>query len=124
MDVASFLREIGEELANCRTSARELTALAFEADGRDISIRARREPHAPYYPPLDAILEKIGATCLAQGITVRQLRRISFLEGEIRVELADDSGQPGVVHCYPIEMTVRSPPLPAARGIEESLHEL
>ncbi|MBI2741465.1 MAG: hypothetical protein HYX38_33635 [Rhodospirillales bacterium] len=114
MDVASFLHEIGEELTDCRTSVRDLAALAFEADGRDISIQIRRDLHAPSYPPLGAILDKIGATCLAQGIAVGQLRRISFLEGEIRVELADDSGQTSTVHSYPIEMTVRSPLLPSA----------
>mgnify|MGYP003575117957 CR=1 FL=1 len=119
MDVACFLRKIGEELAGHKTGARELAALAFEADGRDISVQTRRDLHAPFYPPLDAILDKIGATCLAQGITVRQLRRISFLEGEITVELADDRGETCAVHCYPIEMTVRSPPLPAALRLED-----
>ena len=123
MDVASFLREIGEDLTDCGTSVRELATLAFEADGRDISIQVRRDLHAPSYPQLEAILDKIGATCLARGITVRQLRRISFLEGEIRVELADDSGQTSAVHSYPIEMTVRSPPLPAALRVEDSLQQ-
>src|SRR5689334_13944393 len=123
MDVASFLREIGEELTDCRTSVRDLAALAFEADGRDISIQIRRDLHAPSYPPLDAILDRVGATCLAQGIAVRQLRRISFLEGEIRVELADDSGRINAVHSYPIEMTVRPPPLPSILRVEDNLPE-
>ena len=123
MDVVSFLREIGEALANCRTGAREVAALAFEADGRDIVIQTRRDLHAPSYPPLEAILARIGANCLAQGITVRQLRRISFLEGEIRVELADDRGGPGAVHNYPIDMTDRSPPLPTSLRVEDSLQE-
>jgi hypothetical protein len=121
MDVASFLRKLGEELGDCKTSARELAALCFEADGHDISVHVRRDLHAPSYPPLDTILDKIGATCLAQGITVRQLRRISFLDGEITVELVDDHGQTSAVHSYPIEVTVRSPLLPAVLRAEESL---
>jgi hypothetical protein len=121
MDVACFLRKIGEELADHKTSARELAALAFEADGRDISVQIRRDLLSPFYPPLDTILDKIGATCLAQGITVGQLRRISFLEVEIRVELTDDGGETSAVHSYPIEATVRSPPLPAALRVEDSV---
>ena len=64
MDVASFLKKIGDVLSERRTSARELDVLEFAADGRDVSIRVRqqaarqplpapaRDPgqHRPYLP--------------------------------------------------------------------------
>lgn len=121
MDVASFLDEIGEVLFERKTSSRELAALEFEADGRDIAVRIRRELQGKCYPPLGSILGKIGRSCLQQGIAVAQLRRITFLESGINVELAGEAGRPGRILQYPIEATLGSPtpgpvPLPVEPG--------
>jgi len=103
MDVASFLKEICEILSKCHTTSRELAALEFEADSRDVCVRVRRKPHVSSYPPLTVILAKIGRTGLEQGIAVPQLRRIAFLGDEVRVELGGTSQQPAEVYRYPIE---------------------
>ncbi|MPZ33963.1 MAG: hypothetical protein GEV13_23730 [Rhodospirillales bacterium] len=109
MDVAAFLRKIGDVLPERHAGSRELDVLEFEADGRDVSVRVRREPHGASYPSLAAILHEIGRTCLAQGIAVAQLRRIAFLRDEIRVEVAGAAHQPGKVYRYPIEGTLGAP---------------
>jgi hypothetical protein len=67
LDVASFLKEISEVLTQRGISSRELDGLDFEADGRDVSVRIRREPHGRLYPPLAAILGKIGRTLPRTG---------------------------------------------------------
>jgi len=103
MDMASFLEEICEVLDERATSSRELAALEFEAEGRDISIRVRRELHGRDYPALGTILGRIGRTCLEQGIAVPHLSRIAFLPDEVRVELAGSAHQPGKIYRYPIE---------------------
>jgi hypothetical protein len=102
LDVASFLKEISEVLTQRGISSRELDGLDFEADGRDVSIRIRREPHGTSYPPLATILDKIGGTCLEQGVVVARLNRIAFLHNEITVELAGGADQPRL-YRYPIE---------------------
>jgi hypothetical protein len=117
MDAASFLQEIGDVLRKCETSSRELDALEFEADGRDVSVRVRREPHGKAYPSLPAILEGIGRTLAAQGVAVSALRRIVFLSDEIRVELAA-GGRDRRAFCYPIQGALGPPtpdPPPALR---------
>jgi len=109
MDVTSFLKKICDVLAEQDTSARDLEAIEFAADGRDISIRARREPHGSPYPPLPAVLGAIGRTCLEQGVAAPQLSRIAFLPHEVRVELAGGAHQPAKVILYPIEGTLGAP---------------
>jgi hypothetical protein len=115
MGVASFLNEISDILAERNTSSRELAAIEFEADGRDVSLIVRREAHASWYPPLGCILGMIGRTCHEQGVAVPQLRRITLLDNEVRVELVDTDGQPGKVYRYALEVTLGAPaPEPAA----------
>lgn len=110
MDVASFLKKIGDVLSERDTSSRELEALEFAADGRDVSIRVRREPHGLAYPPLTVILASIGRTCLEQGVTLPQLSRIAFLHDEVRVEVGGGTGQqPAKVYRYPIESVLGAP---------------
>jgi hypothetical protein len=109
MDVASFLKEICEILSRCHTTSRELDALEFEADGRDVCIRVRRELHGSSYPPLTVILARIGRTCLEHGIAVPQLSRIAFLSDEVRVELGGTGQPPAKVYRYPIEATLGAP---------------
>ena len=109
MDVASFLKKIGDVLSERRTSARELEALEFAADGRDVSIRVRGKPHGSLYPPLGVILASIGRTCHEQGVALPQLSRIAFLSDEVRVELGG-AGQPPVkVYRFPIEGVLGAP---------------
>jgi hypothetical protein len=123
LDVASFLKEISEVLTQRGISSRELDGLDFEADGRDVSIRIRREPHGTSYPPLAAILDEIGGTCLEQGVVVARLNRIAFLHNEITVELAGSGlyrypieGVPGAVRAEPTPMLVEGSNLGSSQG--------
>ena len=109
MDVTSFLNKIGDVLSEWRTSARELDALEFEADGRDVSIRVRGKPHGSLYPPLGVILSSIGRTCHEQGIALPQLSRIAFLSDEVRVELGGAGLQSAKVYRFPIEGVLGTP---------------
>ena len=109
MDVASFLKKIGDVLTERRTSARELDVLEFAADGRDVSIRVRSKPHDSLYPPLSMILASIGRTCHEQGIGLPQLSRIAFLSDEVRVELGGAGQQPAKVYRFPIEGVLGAP---------------
>lgn len=109
MDVASFLNKIGDVLSERCTSARELDALEFAADGRDVSIRVRHQPHGSLYPPLGAILASIGRTCHEQGVALPQLSRIAFLSDEVRVELGGPGQQPAKVYHFPIEGVLGAP---------------
>ena len=109
MDVASFLNKIGDVLSERCTSARELDALEFAADGRDVSIRVRNKPHGSLYPPLGAILASIGRTCHEQGVALPQLSRIAFLNDEVRVELGGPGQQPAKVYRFPIEGVLGAP---------------
>jgi hypothetical protein len=109
MDAASFLDEIGALLTARNTSSRELAALEFEAEGRDVSLCVRREPHAAWYPSLGSILGTIGRTCREQRVAVPQIRRIALLDKEVTVELDGADGQPGKIFRYPIEVTLGAP---------------
>ena len=109
MDVASFLKKIGDVLAERHTSARELDALEFAADGRDISIRIRSKPHGSLYPPLAVILASIGRTCQEQGVALPQLSRVAFLSDEVRVELGGAGQQPAKILRFPIEGVLGTP---------------
>jgi hypothetical protein len=118
MDAAAFLREISEILSKCRTGSRELDALEFDADGRDVCVRVRRDLHGSSYPPLAAILATIGRTCLEHDIAVPQLRRIAFRGDEVTVEVGRAGQEPVRVYRYPIEATLGAPARDAARGAE------
>ena len=109
MDVASFLNKIGDVLSERCTSARELDALEFAADGRDVSIRVRNKPHGSLYPPLGAILASVARTCHEQGVALPQLSRIAFLSDEVRVELGGGGPQPAKVYHFPIQGVLGAP---------------
>jgi hypothetical protein len=113
MDTGAFLMQLAVVLSRNAITSRQLEALELEADGRDVSMRVRRELHGNSYPPLAVILREIGHACSDLGIAVAQLRRISFLPDEVRVELAGGAGQPGRVYRFPIEATLGAP-LPVA----------
>jgi hypothetical protein len=61
--------------------------------------------HAEGYPDLSEVLGKIGRDCVADGIGVRQLRRIAFFEQEVNLEWITAAGK-REVHNYPIGPTL------------------
>lgn len=95
MDVATFLNELCEDLAGCGTTACQLAALEFGADGRDIAVRTRKERRAGSYPDLADIVAGIGLALRAEGIAIAQLRRLTFSDSQVRLELVDAEGRPG-----------------------------
>ena len=107
MDTARFLNQIADKLTSGRLDSRELASLDFEADGRDISIRVRSTPHPAWYPSLGVIFGKIGNVCVELGISLSQLRRITFGENEVIVELSQLGA--GKIFTFPIEATVGLP---------------
>jgi len=109
MDTASFLNDIADKLAKGSMSSRELASLDFEAEGRDISIRVRSSPHPSWYPPLGLILSQIGSTCVERRVSLSQLRRITFEEREINVELSQRDGGGGKIYTFPIKATLGLP---------------
>jgi hypothetical protein len=109
VDTASYLTELAQKLAHASMSSRELAALDFEADGRDISIRIRSTPHPSWYPPLGLILGRIGNICADRGVTLSQLRRIDFAENGIRVELRQHDSGDERTFTFPFETTVGLP---------------
>lgn len=115
MDTASYLLELAQKLAKASMSARELAALDFEADGRDISIRVRSTTLPYWYPPLGLVLGKIGNTCADRGVTVSQLHRITFTEKEVSVEVREPDTPAGTIFTFPIEVTVGLPAPTSAR---------
>ena len=93
MNVAIFLHELCDDLAGCGTTSRKLSVLEFAADGRDINVRSCKERRGSY-PDLWTIVGGVGRTLQAQGVAVGQLRRMTFLDAEISLELVDGNGQP------------------------------
>lgn len=101
VDAAQFLRAASADLARRGTTARELMALEFDQDTGGITVRMRATPLAERYPGLDALLEGVGRVCAADGITVRQLRCVVFLDDEISVRLVSDDGRRRI-YTYPL----------------------
>jgi hypothetical protein len=115
MDVASFLRMLAEKLRRTQILAIELEALQIEAAGRDISVHARKAPLTSPYPHLEHILAEIGDDCLRRRVEIAQLKRISFGQREVAVELAGPPpGETAAILHYRIEaVVVRAPAEPA-----------
>ena len=99
MDVATFLDELCDDLAGCGINSRQLTALEFAADGHDINVRSRKERRGAGYPDLWTIVADIGRTLEASGVAVEQLRRMTFLDTEISVELVGADGRIRTCSC-------------------------
>lgn len=100
-DVAEFLDAVCQDLADNGKTSRDLVALEFDVETAKIDALTREERHEPQYPELATILGTIGRNCDADGIAVHQLRRITFLEEEVNLELIDDDGEP-MVYSYQI----------------------
>lgn len=92
MDVAAFLGDLSRHLIRSGTTSRQIAALEFAADGRDINVRACRERRGAY-PDLGAIMARVGSALRAQGVTVGELRRLSFHDTGIGLELVDADGR-------------------------------
>ena len=101
VDAAQFLRIASADLVRRGTTARELLALEFDQDTGGITVRIRPIPLAERYPGLSALLEGVGRVCTADGVTVRQLRCIVFLDDEISVRLVSADGR-GRIYTYPL----------------------
>jgi hypothetical protein len=110
-DIAEYLRDLGEDLARSPIAPSELVALVFEANGRDIDVRTKPKAHPSSYPALRDILGVIGTSCVKEGITVSQLRRITFGDRQVTVEFVGADERP-VTRTYLIEAVVR-PAAPA-----------
>jgi hypothetical protein len=115
MDAAQYLQDLAIDLARSALVERDLVALVFEANGRDVDVRTKRNAHATSYPLLSDLLSGIGANCVKGGITVSQLRRIVFAERQVTVEFAGKEG--GVqTRVYVIEGVIGAAKPSAASG--------
>ena len=92
MDVAAFLSDLSRHLIRSGTTSRQLAALEFAADGRDINVRACRE-RCGAYPELGTIVACIGPALRAQGVAVGELRCLAFHDTWIGLELVDADGR-------------------------------
>ena len=101
-DLAAFLDEVCEVLTERGTVARELAAVEFNRNGKEIAVFVRDDLHGAAYPELDTIFADIGRTCAKDRVAVAQLRRITFLDREIKVELTDGAG--ATVRVYSIRL--------------------
>src|SRR4029453_11156590 len=87
MDDPCFLLDhLGGELRKRGTAARDLLAITFKTNERQVAGAARRRPLPGRYPRLAEILDDIGRTCRDEGIAVEQLRRITFFQDKVNLE--------------------------------------
>jgi hypothetical protein len=94
MDTAEYLGDLARNLARSAIASSELVALVFEANGLDVQVNTKRKAHPSSYPGLGDMLSVIGSHCVAEGITVSQLRRIAFADQHVTVEfLGQGQGQ-------------------------------
>jgi hypothetical protein len=102
LTVEDFFKALCQDMTERGTTSRELVALEFDPESGEISVLGGVAGHAADYPALKAILEKIGRACVADGIAVHQLRRITFLEEQVTLEWVSRTGK-WELHTYPIE---------------------
>jgi len=103
LDVAELLNALCVQLVAEGTSSRDLVAIEFDPDSDNVDVLTGTERHLRSYPDLISILKAIGQTCSLDRIDAQQLRRISFLEEEIKLELVSRSGDQRIIYSYPIE---------------------
>jgi len=102
LNADDFFRALCQDMTERGTTSRELVALEFDPESGDISVLGGAAVHAAGYPALETILEEIGRACVADGIAVHQLRRITFLEEQVTLEWVSRTGK-WELHTYPIE---------------------
>jgi hypothetical protein len=108
LSVTQLLHAVYAELAAEGTTSRELAAIEFDPNG-NVDVLTREEAHVEGYPDLVFIFGTIGQTCEKDRIGAQQLRRISFLKEEFKLELISRSGDQEVIYSYPIEATTKAP---------------
>ena len=105
MDIAQLLTNTGRHLASQGTTAGQLAALEFAADGSGIVMRAGNQAqsgdYSGDYPGLDVLLQGIGRTLRDGGMAMHQLRCIRFFEEHVDIDLVDAANRP-VTYIYPI----------------------
>ena len=101
-----FFKALCEDMTERGTTSRELLALEFDPESGEVSVIGGAAVHAASYPPLKTILEMIGKACVADGIAVLGLRRITLWEEQITVEWVSRTGK-WETHTYPLEQTPR-----------------
>jgi hypothetical protein len=95
-DPRFLLEHLADELRKRGTAARDLLAIKFGTNDDQVVVVTRQQPMSERYPRLSEILDDIGRTCRDEGISVDQLRRISFFEDEVNLETEDTSGDTDV----------------------------
>jgi hypothetical protein len=107
MDVSNFLRALARSLLRSKITSTEIAALVFNEDGRDINVLTKAGAHPASYPPIADLLDEIGSRFAEREISVGQLRRISFLDQEIKLEFVDQHGQLNSYN-WPLDQAARS----------------
>jgi hypothetical protein len=62
-----------------------VVAIEFDPARNTVDVLTRTEPHLRSYPDLISIFRAVGQTCSQDRIGAKQLRRISFLEEEVKL---------------------------------------
>jgi hypothetical protein len=107
MDVSDYLRALARSLLRSKITSTDITALVFHQDGRDINVLTKAGAHPASYPPIADLLDRIGGRFAEREISVGQLRRITFLDQEIKLEFVDQHGQLNSHNC-PLDQGARS----------------
>jgi hypothetical protein len=103
LGVAELLNALYGELAAEGTSSRNVVAIEFDPARNTVDVLTGEEPHLRSYPDLISIFRAVRQTCSQDRIDANQLRRISFLEEEVKLELVSRSGDQRIIYSYPIE---------------------
>ena len=103
LDAAEFLEALCAELVADGTSSRELIAIEFDPNGDKVEVLTGKKVHVAGYPDLATVLETIGETCARDRIGAHQLRRINFMEEEIKLEMVSRSGDQTIIYAFPLE---------------------
>ena len=102
MDIAHFLEELAEEVAARGVPASALATLEFNGENT-VTIGVLDRPRPGRYPALESILDDVGLTCLAEGVSIDELRRIVFADDVVRVEVEAKPGDRPRWYALPIE---------------------
>jgi hypothetical protein len=102
LNAEDFFKALCQDMTERGTTSRELVALEFDPESGEISVFGGAAVHGAGYPALKTIFERIGRACVADGIAVHRLRRITFLEEQITLEWVSHTGK-WELDTYPIE---------------------
>jgi hypothetical protein len=102
LNAEDFFKALCQDMTDRGTTSRELVGLEFDPESWEVSVFGGAAAHAAGYPALETILKNIGKICVADGIGVHQLRRITFWEVHITLEWVSRTGK-WELHTYPIQ---------------------